>query len=238
MNPFKKAAIIGCGGIATNLAPALSRIMDVVLFDGDKYEPKNVSRQFPALKSTENKAKTLASLIKEHTLHNVEFVESFVKCSSEATKDAWKDVDLIIGCVDNNASRRILIEIAEDLEICCILGGNEHEEGEAHCFIPDVYNPLLHHAFPDTEPAPWACNSDKQIDKHPQTPLANIMASSAIFHIILSLQKVMSPMNAIVHSRLEPLSSTFSRAKNILADIGNVPEAAAPVELTQEVSSQ
>lgn len=213
---FKKAAIIGCGGIAVNLAPALSRIMDVVLVDGDKYEPKNVTRQFPALHSTENKAKVLASMIGENTLMEVECIELFVKDGQIVNEDAWKGVDLIIGCVDNNASRLILLDLADEFRTVCILGGNEHEDGEAHCFIPGIYNPMDHFEFPHGEKTPWACNSDKNIEENPQTPLANIMAASAIFHILLSLQKVKKPENAVVHSRLEPLSSTYARAKDLL----------------------
>jgi molybdopterin/thiamine biosynthesis adenylyltransferase len=216
MKQYKKAAIIGCGGIAVNLAPALSRLMDVVLVDGDKYEPKNVTRQFPALHSKDNKAKVLKSMIEKHTIHNVTHIESFVENAMICNHENWKNIDLIVGCVDNNKSRRILLEIAEIYDIDCILAGNEHEDGEAHAFIPNVYNPLDYFEFPDTEPAPWSCNHNKTIEEFPQTPLANIMASSAVFHIVLSLQKVKKPENAIVFSRLEPLSSTFKRAKELL----------------------
>ena len=66
---FKKAAIVGCGGIAVNLAPGLSRLMDVVLIDGDKYEPKNVTRQFPAMHSAANKAETLALMLRPKHHH-------------------------------------------------------------------------------------------------------------------------------------------------------------------------
>lgn len=216
MKQYKKAAIIGCGGIAVNLAPALSRIMDVVLVDGDKYEPKNVSRQFPALHSKDNKAKVLKSMIEKHTVKTVTHIESFVETPLICNNENWKGVDLIVSCVDNNKSRRILAEIAEMYEIDCIMAGNEHEDGEAHAFIPNVYNPFDHFEFPDSAPAPWACNHDKTIEEFPQTPLANIMAASAAFHIILSLQKVTKPENAVVFSRLEPLSSSFKRAKEFL----------------------
>jgi molybdopterin/thiamine biosynthesis adenylyltransferase len=218
MNQITKVAVVGCGGIAVNLVPALSRLYDIVLIDGDKYEPKNVERQFPALHSTDNKAKVLAEMIKPNTLKAVGYIEGFVKDSLITNCPEWSGVDLIIGCVDNNNSRKILIGLGDELQIPVIVSGNETEEGEAHAFIPWIYNPLDHFEFPDGEPTPWACNHDKHVEKFPQTPLANIMAASAVFHILLSLRKVTKPENAIVHSRLEPLSSTFKRAKSFLEE--------------------
>lgn len=219
MIKFNKVAVVGCGGIAVNLVPALSRLYDVVLVDGDKYEPKNVERQFPALHSTDNKAKVLAEMIRHNTLKKVEHIEGFVKDALICNKPEWKGVDLIIGCVDNNSSRKILIGIGDELQIPVIVAGNETEEGEAHAFIPWVHNPLEHFEFPEGEPTPWACNHDKHVEKFPQTPLANIMAASAVFHILLSLRKVTKPENAVVHSRLEPLSSTFRRAKSFSEEL-------------------
>lgn len=218
MIKITKIAVVGCGGIAVNLVPALSRLYDVVLVDGDKYEPKNVERQFPALHSTENKAKVLAGMVAPNTLKKVEYIEGFVKDALITNKPEWKGVDLIIGCVDNNSSRKILIELGDELQIPVIIAGNENEEGEAHAFIPWVHNPMDHFFFPESEPTPWACNHDKHVEKFPQTPLANIMAASAVFHILLSLRKVSKLENAVVHSRLEPLSSTFRRAKSFLQD--------------------
>jgi molybdopterin/thiamine biosynthesis adenylyltransferase len=211
---FKKAAIVGCGGIAVNLAPGLSRLMDVVLIDGDKYEPKNVTRQFPAMHSAANKAETLALMLRPNTTMGITSIPEFIKDSMILNDSRFEGVDLIIGCVDNNSSRLILMDLADEMDATCILAGNEHEDGEAHCFIPGVHNPLEHFEFPEGERTPWGCNTDEVIEKYPQTPLANIMAASAVFHILLSLEKVKKPTNAVVHSRLEPLSSTFKRAKH------------------------
>jgi molybdopterin/thiamine biosynthesis adenylyltransferase len=215
---IQKIAVIGCGGIAVNLVPALSRLYDLVLVDGDKYEPKNVERQFPALHSTDNKAKVLKAMVQPHTLKKVEHIESFVKDGLISNHPEWKGVDMIVGCVDNNSSRKILIGLGDEFEIPVIVAGNETEDGEAHAYIPRVHNPLDHFDFPEGEPTPWACNHDKHVEKFPQTPLANIMAASAVFHILLSMRKVAKLENAVVHSRLEPLSSTFRRAKSFQAD--------------------
>lgn len=215
---INKVAVVGCGGIAVNLVPALSRMYNVVLIDGDKYEPKNVERQFPALHSTDNKAKVLAEMVRPNTLKRVDYIEGFVKDALITNNPEWKGTDLIIGCVDNNTSRRLLLDLGEELTIPVIVAGNETEEGEAHALIPWVYNPLNHFAFADGEPTPWACNHDKHVEKFPQTPLANIMAASAVFHILLSLRKVTKLENAVVHSRLEPLSSSFKRAKHFISE--------------------
>lgn len=217
MNRPTKIAIIGGGGIACALLPALSRLADTVIVDGDNYEPENSSRQFPALHSRANKAAALMELLQPNTLHRIDAIGEYLKDGRVASYEDWRGTEMVVGAVDNTASRRIIVELCSDLEIPAILGGNEHAMGEAHLFIPEIYNPFDHFDFSDSAPTPWACNSDKQIELEPQTPLANFMAASAIMHLLLSWESASKPENAVAHTRLDVFSSTSSRVKNILA---------------------
>lgn len=217
MNQPTKICLVGAGGIGCNLAPMLSRMAPLVIIDADSYEPANVSRQFPALQYKDNKALVLARMVQPHTLHPVLFIQEFVKDIMICNHGEWEGVDLIIAGVDNNPSRRILVELAADLEIPCILAGNSHAHGEAHLFIPGIYNPLDHFEFAEEDPAPWSCNSDKMLEEFPQTAVANILASGCAMHLLHSWQTVVNPMNAVVHSRHDALSSTYARAKDKLS---------------------
>ena len=214
MNRPHKAAIIGAGGIACHLLPALSRLMDCVIVDKDSYEPKNVHRQFPALTESGNKAHVLAALLREHTIFNMESIPEYLEGPSIMNDPAFEGVDLLIGAVDNNESRHLIMELASTLGIPAFLGGNEHEHGEAHAFYPGLYDPALHHDFSGGDPAPFHCNSDKAIEEFPQTPLANAMAAGAILHLLLSYEKVEDLNNAVCYVRADPLSGIVRRVRD------------------------
>lgn len=221
MQPPRKFAIVGAGGIACYLAPMLAKLGSVVLIDADNYEPHNSSRQFPALKSTGNKARVLAELIQPQTIFSVEAIPKYVEDAAIVNEKEWEGVDMIIGAVDNNKSRHILFDLGDAFGIPVICGGNEHAHGEAHMLLSGHYYPQDHFEFPRNEPAPFDCNSDKVLEEHPQTAIANCLAAGAVMHLLLSYQSVENPLNAVVYSRLDTLSSTYSRARDLMAAKGS-----------------
>lgn len=211
---FSRVAMIGAGGIGCHLGPMLAILFDLTLVDGDTYEPKNNSRQFPALKSTENKAQVLASILQAQTVQDVQFVPEYLKGVEIINKDAFKGVDLIIGAVDNNKSRRIIAELCDLLDIPAILGGNDELHGEAHLYWPGHYSCFEHFPFEDNEPAPFDCNADQTIEERPQTVFANIMAAGAVMQILLSLRAVENPKNVLCYTRHDTMGSEGSRVRN------------------------
>lgn len=218
MKKPNKYCLVGAGGIGCAVAQFLASDADLLICDADNYEPANHGRQFPSLRSTENKAKVLSEIIAGQTFHTVSYRPEYAKSLTMINWPEWEGVDFIIGAVDNNPSRRALASIGDQLGIPVILAGNEHEHGEAHLMIPELYNPFWHHDFPKGDPAPWACNATKTLETHPQTHLANIMAAAAVMHILLSWRTATRKENVIVYSRLDPFSSICVRAKNALAD--------------------
>jgi len=214
MKKPQKAAIIGAGGIACTLAPILGRLMDLVIVDADDYEPSNAARQFPALTSTGNKAVVLAESIAGSTLQSVQAVPHYLQGAMAINWPEWEGVEIIFGAVDNNQSRHIIMQLAEDLGIPAILAGNSHAHGEAHLFIPDAHDPRHHFEFPDTDPPPWSCNSERTLEEFPQTAMANIVAAGCAMHLLLSWEHVANPLHAVVHSRIDTLCSSFRRAKD------------------------
>ena len=213
----RKIAIIGAGGTGCVLAPLLCRNANLVICDEDAYEPKNHGRQVPSLLSTENKAKVLAGMVRPQTLYQVDWIDAYLKDVMISSRPQWQGVDFIFGAVDNNKSRAIIADVATELGIPAILAGNEHAHGEAHLVLPGVYEPFSHFEFPDNEPAPWSCNSDKALEEHPQTFAANVMAAGAAMHLLLSYTSAKNPLNGLAYSRLDVFSSTTSRVKDLLA---------------------
>lgn len=214
-----KIALIGAGGIGCNLAPILSRMHDIVIVDQDVYEPKNVLRQFPALKHTGNKAQVLADMVSPNTLMDVGFIPSYVKDYSILNHQEWRGVDFIISGVDNNESREIICEVADSMEIPAILAGNEHEHGEAHLFAPELYNPFENFDFKiEPHTAPWGCNADSVVEEFPQTPTANFLAAGCAMHLLLSWIRVKNPVNSVCYSRTDALSNTFKRVRDMKAE--------------------
>lgn len=215
MIPPKKAAVIGAGGIGCTLIPILSRLMDVVIVDGDSYEPGNAERQFPAHTSTKNKAIALSEMT-SNAIHSVQFIPEYLQDASILNWKEWDGVDIIFGAVDNNKSRRIIATLASELGLPAILAGNEHVHGDAHLVLPGYYNPFDHFAFEDKEPPPWSCTHTKTIEEFPQTPMANIMAAGCALHILLSFRQATSPHNIIAHSLSDAFNSSSSRIKDLI----------------------
>jgi len=210
--PIIKIAIVGAGGIGIQLLPVLSLDHDIVLIDGDNFEPHNSTRQFPALGSTGNKAEVLQGLQYDRTLKEISYIPRYLEGITITNDPAFKDIDLIISAVDNNESRRIIVELAEDLEIPAILCGNETECGEAHLVIPGVYNPFDHHDFGDDTPAPFSCTSDENKESAAQTSAANFLAAGCCVHILSNLKRLglKKPDFLTIHSLMDNRSGSSS----------------------------
>lgn len=214
MNTPLKAAVVGAGGISCHLVPMLSRLMKLVIIDADNYEPANSTRQFPALKSTGNKAQVLAEMFRPHTLFEIQAIPKYLKGIRIVNEEEFDGCDFIFGAVDNNQSRHIMMQLSEDLGIPAILAGNSHEHGEAHMLIPGTYDPRDHFEFPDTYPTPWSCNSDQTLEEFPQTAVANMLAAGCAIHLLTSWLRVENPNNSLVYSRNDALCGYFKRVKD------------------------
>jgi molybdopterin/thiamine biosynthesis adenylyltransferase len=209
-----RVAVIGGGGIACALLPILSRMMHCVIIDKDVYEPANVARQFPALTKKGNKAEVLAGMLAKNTTFQLSAIPEFLEDLSMLNNPLFQGIDLIVGAVDNNESRHIIMELALTMGIPAFLGGNEHEHGEAHAFYPGIYDPTEHHDFSGGDPAPFHCNTDKTVEEFPQTPIANAMAAGAILHLLLSYEKAENLKNAVCYTRLDPFSGVVKRVRD------------------------
>lgn len=182
-----KLYIIGCGGVGSWLLPILVRlkgklgIEDIVLFDGDKFEPKNLDRQlFPEQFVGRNKAQALASMYPDGV---VRFEPQYLSPGwlREAEPDDW-----IIVAADNNAARKTALEIADEQGCSVLIAANEYTDAEAYVYKPDwrgtkadprVLYPAI---LTDVTDDPLRVNSGcvEQSQQSPQLVAANVAAAS------------------------------------------------------------
>jgi len=205
MDHPKKLALVGAGGISCHLLPILSHESDIVLIDGDKYEPHNSDRQFPALAHEShgvNKAEYLSGLQHQHTLKEITWLPYYMEGASIVNHPEFEGVEMLVGAVDNNQSRKIICDVADMLDVPAILAGNETNVGDAHLFLPGVYDPFEHHDFGPMTKAPFSCTSTELLEKEPQTTQANFLAASCAVHILMSWRTVSDHKYVTVHSQL------------------------------------
>jgi len=228
MKPPSKIALVGAGGISCHLLPILSFEADIVLIDGDTYEPENSSRQFPALYGSShgaNKAEYLTELQATQTTHDITPLSCYMEGSSIVNYPEFQGVEMIIGAVDNNQSRKIICDVADLLDIPAILAGNETNMGDAHLFLPGIYDPFEHHDFGPMTKAPFSCTSTEQLEKEPQTTQANFLAASCAVHILMSWRTVSDPKYVTVYSNLDGRScSRSSRMPDPRINVVMIPE--------------
>jgi len=171
-----KIHVIGAGGIGSYLIPCLVKTeKDVTIWDGDVFEEKNMSRQiFKESDMDRNKAEALAEM------YGVQAEGRYFKKAFDL------DCDVLISCVDNDATRMDLIEYADEENMMLIIGGNETYAASAMVYLPEwkdtPRDPRI--IYPDyverlgRDPRRPPCNSNEAIEENPQLPLANMMAAS------------------------------------------------------------
>lgn len=181
------AVIIGLGGVGTILAERLCRFLnfsrdyesEVLLVDGDKYEPKNYERQ--EFNSIGNKAETKAHELASK-FRDIEFdvVESYI--NEENVGDIIKENTVVFVCVDNHKSRMIINNYCKTLnDITLISGGNELTDGNAQLYVrkggkdltPDLcaYHPEI--ANPDDK-LPEELSCEELSESEPQLYFTNL----------------------------------------------------------------
>jgi len=153
--PVRTILVIGCGGTGGHLIPHLARYVKVkndsgerrtvnlILADGDMVEEKNLKRQHFIMQDiSKNKAMVMAERYSSafgleikaipNDLEKVEDINDALNHYSIGSDSAY----MVIGCVDNNASRRVIHEwfTTEDFHAkFWIDSGNEEKAGQVVC---------------------------------------------------------------------------------------------------------
>lgn len=137
-----RVVIIGLGGIGTALTEFMCRYINykeelnprqMMLVDGDTYEMKNMTRQI--FKEFGNKAEIKADEL-ELRFRDIEFDVYPSYVTTENISDIIKEKDMVMLCVDNHKTRKVVSDYCSTLnEITLISGGNDWIDGNTQLYI-------------------------------------------------------------------------------------------------------
>ena len=181
--------LIGAGGLTTHLIHALTNIAPVHIFDGDKYEEKNITRQHYANGNIgKNKAEVIAETVAPWAKHEVTFDPTYLNEKSIC------EGDLLIVAVDNNDARLTAKQFSDHLYVPMIMGMNEDYYPQAYLYLPKFKDSLLDpfvyaNIKPDGRDPSRACTGEigESAEANVQTALANTVAAGFVLAILHSL---------------------------------------------------
>lgn len=161
--------VLGAGGTGGYLVPNLAKIktlgaenhkvrdFSITLIDGDLVEAKNCKRQmFFDVDVGKSKAKVLAERYSNIYGAEIGFIDSYIESEDHLEKivkaTIKQDVEgtdrsyatpIIVGCVDNNKTRKVIDSVYRKNEMIWIDSGNEETSGQIVCGI-NFLNSLEH----------------------------------------------------------------------------------------------
>ena len=138
-----KVKVIGCGGIGLCLIPVLTRfinysvdkfpVSEIHLIDGDVYEEKNRSRQ--GFSDFGPKATVTANGLRKE-FGRTTIYDHPVYLDDDNIVRHIRENDLIMMCVDNHTSRKLVSERVSELDnVTLISGGNDETDGNVMIHI-------------------------------------------------------------------------------------------------------
>lgn len=135
-----KFKIIGAGGIGGYLVEPLCRYIEhtqegaeVTVFDGDKYEPKNSSRQ--RFTELQNKAEHTVSSLRD-SFQKIRFKYKSEYLTPKNIVTSIREEDVVFLCVDNHATRKLVSDRCSELDnVVLISGGNDYTDGNVIVYI-------------------------------------------------------------------------------------------------------
>lgn len=193
---IKTLVILGCGGVTSHILPALIHQFNVILVDGDKYEPKNVTRQLAAhVGDGKNKAEVLRDIYKDLTDKEITAIPQYLDKNTDLPPH-----DVLLVAVDNHDARIAAEASATRHFVPMIWGANEEFDPQAFMWLPDRkdtwHNPITRMDIqPDGRSPLGGCNTQAALDEKPQLAIANNVAGGLMLLMLHALQNVMKEDN-------------------------------------------
>lgn len=195
--------VIGLGGIGSHLMfPLLQwlnqepRFKTIVFVDGDKYEDRNRARQFFQHVGKNKALSTTMMYESMFTLLNFETDPRFI--NKENISEIIDEDDVILMCVDNNNTRKIVEDYCDTLQnFCLISGGNELRDGNVQIVQKcdgEYETPKL------TESHPEIADSE---DKHPDDLSCEQLSRSGSPQISIVNATIADAMRRTLYAMLE-----------------------------------
>lgn len=209
----KRFIIVGVGGIGSYLADFIGRVINVnapgsqlVLVDGDQFEPKNAARQ--NFSKYGNKARSVGGDLMDK-LDNVfvipkaAWVVSEAKANSDgedeegvsliSAETLLKEGDVVFCCVDNFGARKLIFDAAAKLDnIDVFTGGNEDDGfGSTYYYrrregVDVTDHPGIHHNEfvnpPDKNTGELSCAERSKLVSGTQLIATNVAVAANMCH--------------------------------------------------------
>ncbi len=135
----KSCAVIGLGGLGTNVAVHLAGggIGKMYLCDFDTVSSTNLNRQFMYVADDVNKEKSkiLKKRLSEYA-PECEFVAVNEKINDISHLQYFKECDIIFSCVDNNDTRIVIEAFCRENNIPLVHGGIDGFYGVSYLYVP------------------------------------------------------------------------------------------------------
>lgn len=224
MEGNRELHLIGVGGVggwilqALVKSPLLVNGMQVIAWDKDKVEEKNLSRQFFAKKHIgKPKVNAFAETIKNFPLEGKN--EWFTQSSGRLVKSG----SIIVCAADNHGARLSALQVADLTRSVCIIAANETIEAESYIYLPEwenterdprVYYPILKELDP-FDPAAPRCNDTHIVDETPQLAIANMLAASYALFLLHLYASHTGNSDGITHKINNTSKKIFSTKKEV-----------------------
>jgi len=201
-SPFKKVVVIGLGGIWSYLRPILCRMMTysqgaparLKLVDYDVFSRSNLERQemFPVDEARLKVTVHAERIRNEFPRLKVEEVKKFV--TKKNIRGIVEDGSIVVSCVDNQATRKLLAEHVRTLKnVALISGASDEDRGNAHLHLvlggkeltkgmdechDNVANPQ------DKNPGELSCEERARLPGGGQTAVTNMWSAAIMSHYL------------------------------------------------------
>lgn len=214
---FKQIVVIGCGGIWSYLWKPAARMLEhtkgapkrLALVDGDHFTPSNAVRQdmIDADLMRNKAAVYVERFAVEFPTIKVSVIPEFV--TKKNIEQLIPDGSLVLSCVDNHATRRLIAEHARKLKNCTVVtgasdmtAGNIHvqiiEEGKVQTKGIDETHDEVKNGK-DRNPGELSCEERAKLPGGGQQMVANVMTASIMS---VAMWKLMSGEEIIPQSEI------------------------------------
>ncbi len=211
-----KIFIIGVGGTGSNLISPLARLINfsnkedkIIIVDGDVYETKNQKNQNIGVKQIGMaKSKAMSDLVSSKYKNvDISYIDEYIT-NKEMIISALDDnnyINIIVGCVDNNSTRKILHDVFYSNKVNNLIyidSGNGTEEREGQIIIGYKINGSIKYRpvgdyipdiLEDNDTVEKATSCAATANEKPQNIATNFMAASILFNVlnnILSFEQI------------------------------------------------
>lgn len=220
MKPDFKAIILGAGGVASYMLPALKNSFNLsgILIDGDILEEHNLDRQI-FNKAHVGKHKSVA-LNQHHKLGLLPLTEYADEDWILRNQESLTDIDLVICLVDNHPGRRAALNIASTLDKPIVIAANEYATSQAlyfHPAFPNSAHPVTRYGEIQTSNSgsPIRCTGEA-LESTPQLAMAN-QVSAGLANLLIWLwhgEDHFDPENFDAFMPIE-FQTTFSKIETV-----------------------